>query len=449
MGQTIQILRGLKIPILGQPVQDIQNGPQVSRVGLVADDYQGMRPTLLVQAGDRVKLGQPVMSDKKTEGVLFTAPAAGRVLEVNRGEKRRFISMVMAVEGDSAVEFQPLRDLLQAEPSAVRDLLVQSGLWPSFRTRPYNKIPSPGSEPHSIFVTAMDTNPLAAEPELIIGQSQDFFVAGLKVVSRLTRGKTFVCTREDSRVPGRDIPGVVFQAFSGPHPAGLPGTHIHFLDPVGPKKTVWFIGYQDVISIGQLSLQGRLNPERIVSVAGPLVKKPGLYRARLGADLGQLVGDNRSSTTACRVISGSILAGRKSEPLVGYLGRYHLQVSLLAEGTHREFLGWQRPGADKFSVTRAYLGSWLSGKLFPLTTNLGGSKRAIVPIGTYERVLPLDTMPTHLLKSLIVGDTDTAQALGCLELDEEDLGLCTFVCPGKYDYGRILRENLRLIEKEG
>jgi Na+-transporting NADH:ubiquinone oxidoreductase subunit A len=448
MAETIVIRRGLTIPIAGQPVQDILAGPQITRVGLVADDYHGMRPSMLVQVGDKVKLGQPVFGDKKTEGVIYTSPCSGRVAEVNRGEKRRFISIVFDVDGDDAVTFNPPRDLKAGDPTAARQLLLDSGMWSSFRTRPFNKVPDPNAEPHSIFVTAIDTNPLAAEPELVIDGAKDFFVAGLKVVSGLTRGKTFVCTRGDSRVPGREVPGVEFHAFEGPHPAGLPGTHIHFLDPVSSKKTVWFINYQDVIAIGHLALTGKLSAERVVALGGPEVKKPALYRTRLGADLNQFVGGG-SNVAGSRVISGSILSGRKSEPLINYLGRYHLQVAVLKEGTEREFLGWQKPGGDKFSITKAYLGSWLSGKLFPLTTSLGGSKRAIVPIGTYERVMPLDTIPTHLLKSLITGDTDTAQSLGCLELDEDDLGLCTFVCPGKYDYGTILRENLQLIEKEG
>lgn len=448
MSQPISIQRGLTIPIAGAPVQDILPGPQISRVGLVAADYLGMQPSMLVQVGDKVKLGQPVFEDKKTEGLVFTAPCSGRVAEVNRGEKRRFISIVFDVDGDDAMTFTPPRDLKGGDSSSARQLLVESGLWTSFRTRPFNKVPSPAAEPHSIFVTAIDTNPLAAEPELVIDNAREFFVAGLKLVSGLTRGKTFVCTRGDSRIPGQDVPGVQFQAFTGPHPAGLPGTHIHFLDPVGPKKTVWFINYQDVIAIGHLALTGKLSVERIVALGGPQVSKPALYRTRLGADLNQLVGD-RATLVGSRIISGSVLSGRKSEPLVNYLGRYHLQVSVLKEGTEREFLGWQRPGGDKFSITKAYLGSWLSGKLFPLTTSLGGSKRAIVPIGTYERVMPLDTVPTHLLKALITKDTDAAQSLGCLELDEDDLGLCTFVCPGKYDYGSILRENLQVIEKEG
>ncbi len=442
-----RILRGLNVPIVGEPAQDIVDGPDIKQVGLVADDYIGMKPTMLVQVGDRVKLGQAVFTDKKTEGVIFTAPAAGMVSQINRGEKRKFESLVIDVDGNEAVEFESHSNLQALKRDKVEAQLVASGLWTCLRTRPYNRVPALGLEPHSIFVTAMDTNPLSAEPELIIEQHKDWFVAGLAVVSKLTRGKTFVCTRDHSRVPGNDVPNVTFESFAGPHPAGLPGTHIHFLDPVGPKKTVWFLNYQDVIAIGHLFQTGRLMTERTIAVGGPRVTKPGLLRTRMGANIDQLIA-GRLEPKNTRIVSGSVLSGRKSQAPVNFLGRHHLQVSCLEEGNKREFMGWQKPGANKFSITNIYLGSLLNKK-FAMTTSTEGSHRAMVPVGTYERVMPLDILPTQLLRALLVGDTEEAQALGCLELDEEDLGLCTFVCPGKNDYGRILRDNLKTIEKEG
>ncbi len=446
--KVISIRRGLKLPIAGPPVQDIQFGPAVTQVGIVGDDFEGLKASLLVQVGDRVRLGQPVLADKRFPHVVHTAPSAGVVSAIHRGEKRRFLSLVIDVAEGGSESFSSFENLRDLTNESARELLLQSGLWTSLRTRPFNVTPSPDSEPHSVFVTAMDTNPLAAEPELIIAERRDEFVSGLMVVSKLSRGKTFVCTRDDSRVPGHDVPGVEFCAFDGPHPAGLPGTHIHFLDPVGPHKTVWFVNYQDVIAIGHLFRTGKLLSQRVVAVAGPQVTKPGLYRMPLGANLEQVVAGNASLRNS-RVISGSPLYGRTVEPPVQFLGRFHLQVSVLEEGNQRHFVGWMGPGFDKFSVTKIYAGSALTGKLFPMNTNLNGSKRAMVPVGTYERVMPLDLLPTPLLRALICKDTDTAQALGCLELDEEDLALCTFVCPGKYDYGQLLRDNLRLIQKDG
>jgi len=445
---TIKLKQGLNLPISGAPVQDIKPGPSISQLGLVSADYVGMKPTLIVVVGDWVKLGQVLFADKKNEGVLYTSPGSGTVKGINRGEKRKFLSLEIELEGDDQVEFPVVSSLGDLTREQVQGLLVESGLWVSLRTRPFSKVAPLDTDPSSIFVTAMDTNPLAAEPELIIDRNREHFVAGLQVISKLTRGKTYVCTRPDSRVPGEGLPGVEFEQFQGPHPAGLPGTHIHYLDPVSNKKTVWYVGYQDVIAIGHLFITGRIMVERVVAVGGPQVKNPGLYSTRLGANLDQLIKDNASGSNN-RIISGSILSGRRSQSQLNYLGRYHCQVAVLEEGTYREFLGWQKPGFDKFSATKVYGGSWLKGKLFPFTTSTGGSKRAMVPLGLYEKVFPLRMLPTQLLRALLVKNTDESQLLGCLELDEEDVALCTFVCPGKYDYGTVLRENLSLIEKEG
>ena len=448
---AFEIKRGLDIPINGEPVQQIKEGPNVTQVALIGDDYIGMRPRMLVQVGDKVKLGQAVFEDKKTEGVIYTAPGAGTVSAINRGEKRKFESLVIDLEGDAAEDFGKVSDLGSLTCESATEKLTQSGLWTAFRTRPFNRVPVPNSQPNSIFVTATDTNPLAAEPELIIAEHHDHFVAGLNVVTKLCEGKTFVCSRGDSRVPGKEIPEAQFEVFEGPHPAGLPGTHIHQLDPVGTTKTVWFIGYQDVIAIGHLFSTGKLMTERTIAVAGPKVDNPGLFKTRLGAQIGQVIAGNVKDEDT-RVISGSILSGRTSTEPTDFLGRYHVQVTALAEGNIREFLGWQGPGLNKFSITNIYMGGLLNrlrGKKFDMNTNINGSHRGMVPVETYERVMPLDILPTYLLRALISGDTETAQNLGCLELDEDDLALCTYVCPGKYDYGQILRENLTLIEKEG
>jgi Na+-transporting NADH:ubiquinone oxidoreductase subunit A len=445
---TIKLKQGLNLPISGAPVQDIKPGPAIGQLGLVSADFVGMKPTLAVSVGDRVKLGQLLFADKKNEGVQYTSPGSGIVKAIHRGDKRKFVSMEIELQGDDQVEFPAINALGELSREQVQERLVESGLWVAFRTRPFSRVAAVNTEPSSLFVTAMDTNPLAPEPELIIDRNREHFVAGLQVVSKLTRGKTYVCTRPDSRVPGQDLPGVEFEQFQGPHPAGLPGTHIHYLDPVSSKKTVWHIGYQDVIAIGHLFKTGRIMVDRVVAVAGPQVNSPGLFTTRLGASLDDLIIGNVSGINN-RVISGSVLSGRTSGSHTNYLGRYHTQVSVLEEGNHREFLGWQKPGFDKFSATRVYGGSWLAGKLFPLTTSTGGSKRAMVPLGLYEKVFPLRMLPTQLLRSLLVKNTDESQLLGCLELDEEDVALCTFVCPGKYDYGTVLRENLSLIEKEG
>jgi Na+-transporting NADH:ubiquinone oxidoreductase subunit A len=296
----------------------------------------------------------------------------------------------------------------------------------------------------------MDSNPLAADPAPVIADNQDDFVFGLHALTRLTDGQVFVCYRDGTDVPGHNVPNVTLEAFAGPHPSGLAWTHIHHLDPVGGNKVVWYLGYQDVIAIGSLITTGRLETDRVISLAGPGVKQPRLLRTRLGACIDELTADQIETEPAMRVISGSVLAGHKSQVPCNYLGRYHQQISVLPEGEHREFLGWQKPGFNTFSASRTFARSLVpGGGLLKLNTSLGGSRRAMVPIGAYEKVMPMDMLPTQLLRALIVGDTEQAQLLGCLELDEEDLALCTFVCPSKYEYGPLLRENLKKIEVEG
>ena len=334
------------------------------------------------------------------------------------------------------------------------DNLVTSGLWTAFRTRPYSKIPNPETTPAAIFVTAMDSNPLAADPMVVIAEEKENFSHGLRVLTKLTAGKIHVSYATETDLPTSVPASVEMHTFAGPHPAGLVGTHIHLIDPVSNTKTAWTIGYQDVIAIGKLFTTGKLSVERVISLAGPMVEKPRLIRTRLGANTEELVKDqevikDQAKHVQSRVISGSVLSGHTANNWAIYLGRYHQQISVLAEGNQRELLGWIKPGSNKFSALNVFISKILGKKSFDLTTTQNGSLRAMVPVGTFERVLPLDMLATPLLRALLVRDTDVAQALGCLELDEDDLSLCSFVCSGKYEYGPVLRDNLNQIEKEG
>ena len=446
----VKIKRGMNIPLQGAPQQTIEDAPAARSVALVGFDYVGMKPTMAVREGDRVKLGQTLFSDKKTEGVLYTSPASGVVSAINRGAKRVLQSVVIDVDGDEAESFAACSaaEIGALDAAVVREQLQQSGQWTALRTRPYSKVPAPQSETSAIFVTAMDTHPLAPDPMLVIGEQAEAFAAGQDVLARLTSGKVYVCVAADAQVPQGKAASIEVAQFAGPHPAGLAGTHIHFLDSAGPEKVVWTIGYQDVIAVGRLFLDGRVYTERVIALAGPQVERPRLLRTRVGADLQALCAGELKEGDS-RVISGSVLGGRAVLGATSYLGRYHNQVSVLLEGRHREFMGWLSPGFKKHSNLGIYLTSFLGSKPLAMTTNTNGSERAMVPVGSYETIMPLDILPTHLLRALIVGDTEMAQALGCLELEEEDLALCSYVCPGKYEYGPILRDNLTRIEKEG
>lgn len=448
------IKKGLDLPIEGAPRQVIEDARPVSRAAVIGVDYHGMKPTMAVAEGDHVKLGQPLFEDKKTPGVIYTAPGAGEVIAVNRGAKRVLRSVVLQLKPDASADDEVTFERHEPEKLGGLDrertasMLVDSGLWTALRTRPFSKVPAPGTRPRSIFVTAIDTHPLAAEPAGIINTRRPDFVNGLRVLGRLTEGAVYIC-----KAPGADVPQpggnqFVSAEFEGPHPAGLVGTHIHFLEPVGVDSRVWHIGYQDVMAIGALFTTGRLDVERVIALAGPSVSNPRLLRTRIGASTdelldGELVGDE------VRAISGSVLSGRRASEWGSYLSRYDNQLTVLPESHDRPFMGWIMPGRDRFSKINVFLSSILKPARYRFNTSQNGSPRAMVPIGNYEEVMPLDILPTQLLRALLVRDTDSAHALGAVELDEEDVALLSFVDVGKYDFGPHLRANLEIIEREG
>ncbi|MGL6227288.1 MAG: Na(+)-translocating NADH-quinone reductase subunit A [Thermoguttaceae bacterium] len=473
-----QLTQGLDLPLAGSPKQQVVDAPRSRFVSLNGPDYPGMKPTILVQPGEHVRLGQVLFEDKKTPGVKFTAPASGTVREIRRGEKRLFQSICIECDSDekekgNVVEFKSFKDsdLLTLDPTVVRSQLVESGLWTAFRTRPFSKVPSPESTPIALFVTAIDTNPLAQSVERVISQNQDDFIRGLKILSRICGKKLFLCKSPNSEIPGSEDsekPLVIAEnesnrngsnkietaVFAGPHPAGLPGTHIHFLCPVGGKKVVWYIGYQDVIAIGQLFRRGKLSTERIVALGGPKVKEPVLLKTRLGAHIDELV-EGKLKTGPVRIVSGSVLSGRtalgtavaQSDQFPG-LGRYHQQITVLEEVENADLFGWTTPGFRKFSITRTVASKLLPLIPFRMNTCTQGGHRAIFPITQFNDVMPLDILPTFLFQALENNDIELSESLGCLELDEEDLALCTFIDPGKNDYGKSLRKMLDVLAKE-
>ena len=464
-----KISKGMNLPIAGWPLQVIEDAPTPTEVALMGDDYHGMRPRMYVEEGQTVKRGQVLFEDRKTPGVRHTAPAAGVVKAINRGHRRVLQSVVIRLsDGERAGspgsdEFQPFESYAGGDPESwtreqLRDLLVESGFWSAFRTRPFSKVPAPDSLPDAVFVNAMDTHPLAARPGIVIRERRDDFQLGLRLIAGLTEGTTYLSVEAGSDIAeGLDAP-VQVEQFEGPHPAGTAGVHIHTLFPVGRKRTVWTIHYQDVLSLARLATSGKLSVERVVAMGGPSVRQPRVLRTRMGVSLDDITA-NEILEGDHRTISGSVLSGKKAAgPVFGFLSRYDLQVTALEEGHERQFLldprnGWAGPCTNAFSVLPLLaLGRFMpaiKGGGLSLTTTTNGSKRAMVPIGLYEKVFPMDMIPTYLLRSLAVGDTDQAEALGALELDEEDVALCTFVDPGKVEYGPILRKNLQIIDEEG
>ena len=409
----INIKKGLDLPIGGKPEQAVSDSPSVKHVALIGSDYVGLRPSMSVEAGQKVKKGQVLFEDKKNPGTRFTAPAAGTVVAINRGERRAFQSLVIEVDPNGeSVEFKktPADKLLGLSSKEVIDELVESGMWTAFRTRPFDKVPTIGTLPHSIFVTAIDTNPLAADPKVIIDAEAEAFANGIKVLSRIGDFKVYVCKGAES-LPSVTAPNVQEETFAGHHPAGLPGVHIHHLDPVSETKTVWHIGYQDVIAIGHLFVEGEFYNTRVISLAGPQAKKPRLVKTIIGAS-----------------------------------------VAELEEGTKNEFFlkNWMGLGIHRHSATRAFLANFIHPSTYTFNTALNGGPRSIMPIGCYEKVLaPYGVEATMLVRAIDINDTDQAKLLGILEFSEEDIALATYVCPGKNDFGPLLRRSLTKIEVEG
>ncbi len=446
----IKIKRGLDIPLAGAPSGELDTAVTTRAAGLLGADYHGMKPTMAVQVGDVVKRGDLLFTDKKCEGVRYTSPAGGRVTAINRGAKRAFQSVVVEIDGDEAASFGQYSAEAARELSAeaIKNQLIQSGQWIALRARPFGRVADPATSPAGLFITAIDTHPHAPDPQQAIAREAAAFELGQTLLANLVDCPVYLCAAPGAAIPQGTHERVSRHDFSGPHPAGLAGTHVHFLLGASAERIAWTIGYQDVIAVGRLFLDGALYVERVVALAGPSVSRPRLVVSRVGADLQALVAGEGEGDDA-RLLSGSVLGGRAVQSDTAYLGRYHQQVALLPEGRERSFMGWLSPGVNKHSVMGIYLSSWFGSKPLAMSTNTNGSERAMVPVGAYEKVMPLDILPTQLLRALLVGDTETAQALGCLELDEEDLALCTYVCPGKYEYGGILRDNLTRIEKEG
>lgn len=450
MSKINKVKKGLNIPILGSPKQKVDSSPssKINSVGLIGKNYRGMKPTLMVEEGDVVKIGQKLFEDKKNPGVFYTASASGKVKSINRGEKRSFLSLIIEVDGKDDVFYSKIESPNNLNTEKIKEILLDTGLWTYIRVRPFAKVANPNDNPHSIFVNVMDTQPLAPNPEIIINLHQNEFQVGLQILSKLTEGKVNLCKHPSANIPHGESGKVINHFFDGSHPAGLVGYHIHCIDPViNINKKVWYLGYQDVIAIGQLFSTGNFPTHRYVSLAGPQVENPRILKTRIGANLFDLTkGELKEAEN--RIISGSVLSGNQADDLVGFLGLYDNIVSVVAEDRKRVFHGFLAPGFDKFSVKNTFVSKIFPLKKFAFGTSLNGSRRDVVPIGSYEQVMPYDMISTFLVRALLSKDLELAEKLGALELDDEDVSLCTFVCPGKNDIGKALVEVLELIDKE-
>lgn len=447
MSLSVKLKKGLDIRLKGQAEKILNPELNSLRYGVRPIDFPGLTPKLNVKVGDKVMAGSPLFHDKLRPEVVFTSPVSGSIVSIIRGDRRKLLEVVVEKAGDDYIDFG------KDDPTAIgreeiKEKMLKSGLWPSVRQRPYHVVARHTDTPKAIFVAALDTAPLAPDYNFIFDNSSDsHFKTGLRALKRLTDGKLHLVvngTTEPSDIL-KDAPAEI-EKFSGPHPAGNVGIHIHHIDPVNKGESVWYVNPQDVIAIGRLFEEGKYLHERIVALTGSEVIRPQYYRIRSGASIQSLVKDN-VKTGNLRFISGNVLTGSKITS-DGYLGFYDSQITVIPEGDYFEFFGWMMPGVDKFSFYKAFASKIIPRKEYILDTNFHGGERAFVMTGQYEKVVPMDIYPMQLFKAILAEDIDMMENLGIYEVAEEDFALCEYICPSKTEIQAIIRKGLDLMAKE-
>jgi len=448
MFRTIKLKKGFDIRLNGIAEKVLAGEASPVRYGGKPVDFPGLIPKLNIKQGDKVKAGSPLFNDKIHPEILFTSPVSGTVSSILRGDRRKLLEIVVEREGDDFIDFGK-SDPDKLTAAEIKEHLLLSGLWPSVRQRPYHVIANPQQVPKSVFISGFDTAPLAPDYNFIMeNSSASDFKLGIIALSKLTDGKIHLVFngKGTSSEAFTAIPGVEISYFSGPHPAGNVGIHIHHLDPVNKGETVWYVNFQDVIAIGRLFEKGVYDHERIVALTGSEVLSPGYFKIRSGASIVALV-KNNVKPGLLRYISGNVLTGTKITS-GGYLGYYDSQLTVIPEGDYYELFGWATPGVNKFSFSRTFASSLLPKKSYKLDTNLHGGERAFVITGQYEKVVPMDIYPMQLFKAILAEDVDMMENLGIYEVAEEDFALCEFICPSKIEIQSIIRKGLDLMLKE-
>ncbi len=448
MPNVYKIKRGLDIPLKGEAEKVVRTPEPARYYAVKPTDFHWMRTKLIAHEGDRVKAGSPLFYNKQLPDVRFPSPVSGKVVAVNRGERRKILEVV--VEADEKMEYE---EFGKGEPREMKrdevvDKLVKSGLWTFIRQRPYSTIANPADTPQSIFISGFDTAPLAPDNDILVKGEGENFQRGIDALGQLTEGKIHL--NLNAAYPPSEVftqaRGVEHHYFKGPHPAGNVGVQINRIDPINAGDIVWYIYPQDIITIGKLFGRGIYDASKVIALTGSEVEKPLYYRVLRGRSIEQLVRGNVSPGTL-RYISGHVLTGDQVNS-DGYLGHYHDQVTVIPEGNYHELLGWALPGLNKFSTSRSFF-SWLQpNRKYRIDTNLKGGERAFVVSGEYEKVCPLDIYPVELLKAIMIGDVELMEKLGIYEVDEEDFALCEFVCTSKTPVQSVVRQGLNMMIEE-
>ena len=443
MSQNIKLSKGLDIKLAGKAEMRVEDAPMAKSYAVSPLDYENVTPKLLVKVGDKVEAGSPLFFDKNNPRILFTSPVSGVVSAINRGEKRKLLSI--AVEPDQTQVYKELKVVnAKASRSEIVEMLLESGLWTRIVERPYGVIANPDATPKSIFVSAFDSAPLAPDYNFVLKNEKAALEAGLALLARLTDGKVHLSARKGDEGYMAEVKGVEYHTFSGKHPVGNVGVQIHHIDRIAKGDIVWTVNVQDVVLMGRLAMGGKLDMTKVVAVAGSEVQKPCYKRIIAGAAVESIVGKVADNV---RIISGDVLTGVTTAK-DGYISANANMLSLIPEGNVYELLGWAMPRFHRFSVSRAYF-SWLCPKKeYKLDTNLNGGERPFVVTGLYENYLPMDVYVAYLLKACLVKDLDKMENLGIYEVLPEDLALCEFVDPSKIEMQQVLRDGINLMIKE-
>jgi Na+-transporting NADH:ubiquinone oxidoreductase subunit A len=448
-----RIKRGYNIRVLGETEPEVEQAAYPGRIALKPNDFIGLKARLSVDVGDRVRIGTPLFHDRNDENIVFTSPASGRVVEIRRGEKRVIQAVVVETDGKRSRDKLDLsrRKLSSASRDSIIEILLNTGLFPCIRQRPFAKIANPSDEPRDIFVSAMNTGPLAADPNLIVRGNERFFQRGLDVILKLTSGRVHLSvdgSRGDNSPAFVNAQGVELHRFIGPHPAGTIGVQIHHIAPIrGARDIVWYCSVQSVILIGKLFTTGELSPEITLAVAGTSATKRKYFQSIIGVSADSIIGRHVTDGPV-RYISGDLLTGSNIGS-DGFLGFYDNLITLIPEAENSEFLGWIRLGLRRESRSWSYLSRLFPAWRFMIDTNRNGSVRPFVATGLYEKVLPMDILPLHLLKSILAEDVEEMEGLGIYEVAEEEFALCEYICPSKISVQEIIRHGLDLMEREG
>ena len=447
MSETFKLRKGLNIKLQGSAKSEVESLPVPSKVALKPTDFPGLTPKLAVKAGDEVKAGQALFFDKYHPEIQFTAPLSGKVALINRGERRKILEIVIETDARiGSVEFKKA-DPETLSADQIKEAMLNSGMWPFIRKRPYGIIASPDDKPKAVFISTFDTAPLAPDYNAVLKDQIATFQTGVNALAKLTGVKVNIGICCSNSVFG-SLKNVVTNTFEGPHPAGNVGVQIHHIAPVNKGESVWTVNVQDVLFIGRLFETGKVDFSRIVALTGSEVENPKYYSTVLGISASELLaGKLKKSGNKQRIISGNVLTGTKISTEC-YLSFYDSQVTVIPEGDYYEFLGWAMPRLNKFSFSRSYF-SWLNkNKVYSADTNTNGEERAFVMTGQYEKVVPMDVLPVHLLKAIIAEDIDKMEQLGIYEIIEEDLALCEYICTSKIEVQKLVRKGINLMIKE-